>query len=194
MLWAILVGLVVLLGVLLYYWIRYQEKIRQTKLRKLLKALIVGLNTVGLKYWADYGTLLGLYREGDIIRHDTDVDICLYPRLENEGLAEKIISLMDLLGSDFQLRYYPKVEGLNLYRVFHLGVYADLYETVMDSGFYKDVSGKLPVGLLGSDGVLMWKGLDVKVPEKVPEVLEWRYGKSYMTPRRFVSNERWASF
>ena len=28
-----------------------------------------------LKWWVDFGTLLGLIREGDIIRGDNDVDI-----------------------------------------------------------------------------------------------------------------------
>jgi hypothetical protein len=188
MLWAILIGLVVLLGVLLYYWIIYREKIRQAKLRKLLKALLVGLNTVGIKYWVDYGTLLGLYREGDIIRHDTDVDVCLYPRAENERLAEKMISLMDLLGSDFELRYYPKDHGLNLYRIFSSGVYADFYETVLVNGSYVDISGSLPSDLLGSGSIMDWSGLDVHVPENVPDVLSWRYGRDYMRPKRGVSN------
>jgi hypothetical protein len=188
MLWAILIGTVILSGVLFYYWTRCQEKVRQSRLRKLLKALIPGLNIVGLKYWVDYGTLLGLYREGDIIRHDSDVDVCLYPRDVNERLAEKMISLIDLLGSEFELRYYPKDEGLNLYRVFHSGVYADLYETVLVDDSYVDISGSLPSDLLGSGNILEWCGLEIHVPENVPGTLSWRYGPDYMKPKRGVSN------
>jgi phosphorylcholine metabolism protein LicD len=33
------------------------------------------LDRLGVEYWADFGTLLGMYREKDIIKHDNDVDV-----------------------------------------------------------------------------------------------------------------------
>jgi lipopolysaccharide cholinephosphotransferase len=32
----------------------------------------------GLQYWADAGTLLGTVRDGAIIAHDDDMDVCMY--------------------------------------------------------------------------------------------------------------------
>ena len=33
------------------------------------------LESMGLKYWISAGTALGLYRDGDFIPHDTDIDV-----------------------------------------------------------------------------------------------------------------------
>lgn len=76
---------------------RYHEK----KL-KILRQLFVVTNeymkNTGATYWIDYGTLLGQYREDDIIYHDADVD---YGAREEE--FEKIWSQRHLLPKGFKL-------------------------------------------------------------------------------------------
>lgn len=44
-------------------------------LRKLAKAVISTLEEIDETYWLDCGTLLGAYRNGDILRYDYDIDI-----------------------------------------------------------------------------------------------------------------------
>lgn len=36
------------------------------------------LDEIGVHFWLDYGTLLGVYRDGKLIGHDTDVDIAVF--------------------------------------------------------------------------------------------------------------------
>jgi phosphorylcholine metabolism protein LicD len=35
------------------------------------------LNKNSIEYWADSGTLLGIKREGELLKHDPDIDISL---------------------------------------------------------------------------------------------------------------------
>ena len=39
--------------------------------------VIQALNETDITYWVDFGTLLGIHREGDIILLDNDADICI---------------------------------------------------------------------------------------------------------------------
>ena len=48
---------------------------RRTALRRLVPGVCAVLEAHGIDYWCDFGTLLGLYREGDIIRGDKDADL-----------------------------------------------------------------------------------------------------------------------
>lgn len=41
---------------------------------KILQAFSSALNEAGIKFWIDYGTLLGYYRDHDFIGHDNDLD------------------------------------------------------------------------------------------------------------------------
>src|SRR5260221_3266175 len=50
---------------------------RQKILRRCLREVCDILNRGGVDYWCDYGTLLGYYRDGDVIRTDYDIDLCL---------------------------------------------------------------------------------------------------------------------
>ena len=51
---------------------------RQRQLRQCLLDTCDILNAAGLDYWCDFGTLLGYYRDHDVIRTDYDVDLCLF--------------------------------------------------------------------------------------------------------------------
>jgi hypothetical protein len=44
------------------------------KVRYMYDNLLILLNKYGIAYWADYGTLLGVVRDGDMIPWDYDVD------------------------------------------------------------------------------------------------------------------------
>lgn len=42
------------------------------------------------EYWLSCGTLLGFYRDGDFIGHDTDTDVCVSIECLNKSLLDKI--------------------------------------------------------------------------------------------------------
>lgn len=48
---------------------------RKRLLRKLLLGVCPILTELGAQYWADFGTLLGMHREHDIIVYDNDADV-----------------------------------------------------------------------------------------------------------------------
>lgn len=59
------------------------------------------LRGLGLTYWADCGTLLGLVREGDLLKHDLDVDFGV---LGTEGHL-RVVSWMNALGFKLYCTY-----------------------------------------------------------------------------------------
>src|SRR5436190_4370531 len=70
---------------------------RRLALRRALPEVCRVFEAAGIDYWCDFGTLLGYYREGDIIRGDKDVDLSA---LITE--KPKIVALADV----FRLRGY----------------------------------------------------------------------------------------
>ena len=48
------------------------------------------LNDIGLKYWLDAGTLLGIIRDGDLIPWDYDADIGILPETSHEIMKHRI--------------------------------------------------------------------------------------------------------
>lgn len=152
--------------------------LRQNTLRNMAKDTIEAFNNKNIQYWTDYGTLLGLVREGDIIRHDTDCDFCLVP---DKDMHNKMLSCMPELAKknkDYILEYHP----WGAYRLKLGALHVDIYITEIKDGKYVDPTGNLPVEYVGTIQKMDWNDLPVNVPEKVHETLVWRYGENYMTP------------
>ena len=65
----------------LYYDLRFGRRLRkkrryfQSEHVELLQKFSQVLNDNGLLFWLEFGTLLGYYREHDVIKHDDDLDI-----------------------------------------------------------------------------------------------------------------------
>lgn len=189
----ILVIFLLLVYILFKLCIRIKEEYTQKNLRNHLAKVIRKFNEKNIDYWADYGTLLGMIRENDIIRHDNDTDICLFPNQEN--IEQKLKDVVQELGSPYNLAYYPKDNNLGLYRIYSsenilLPIYTDIYVTRLKDEYYEDISGKLHKNLLGNTRYINWNSVKVRIPENVHETLVWRYGENYMTPIKGVSNSR----
>jgi len=66
-------------------------------LRQLAQRTCSMLTQSGVDYWLDFGSLLGLMREGNILEGDTDVDISVVDTPENvEKLEHSRAPLADL--------------------------------------------------------------------------------------------------
>lgn len=187
--------LIIISAVLLMAIVSWQlaEKIRQhytqPALRNILTKVTEKFNEHGLKYWVDYGSLLGIVREGDIIRHDTDTDICVFP--DNPDIEKTLIKIVKELGHPYYLEYNPW--SVDTYRIVkRLGMgpfnpYTDIYGTKLENNMYVDASGKIPADLVGQTQKIHWNGVLITVPEKIHEALVWRYGENYMTPILYKS-------
>lgn len=179
---------------------RVRQNYTQRRLRELLTNVVQKFNEYKIKHWVDYGSLLGIIREGDVIKHDSDTDICLFPRDPyNPDLEKKLVQIVNDLGPSYNLVYLKrgKDPGTHLFRIhanedhYIAPIYTDIYLTKLNNGAFEDLSGKLPLNLLGNTQQINWNGVKVTVPEKIHETLVWRYGDNYMTPERFKSNERY---
>jgi hypothetical protein len=184
--WYYIILIIILVGAVIYYYL-YPLYLQYT-LRKISVDLFTSLNNNNVEYWADFGTLLGIVRENDIIWWDTDVDVVV---VDTPELHEK----MKLVGDDLSKKGYT-MEKMNwrAYRVYHLGLYADLYinSVNLDKNVYIGATGKngdsdIPLDYIGNCSWLTWKkyNIPVRVPEKIHETLSWRYGEDYMTPKRW---------
>jgi len=52
------------------------------------------LDEIGINFWLDYGTLLGVYRDGKLISYDTDVDVGVFL----DDYTENIIKALEKNG------------------------------------------------------------------------------------------------
>ena len=59
------------------------------------------LNTFNVKYWIDYGTLLGAFRKNKLIDYDRDIDISL---ILNNNVT--LLDITNVLSKDYYIRHY----------------------------------------------------------------------------------------
>ena len=124
-----------------------------------------------IDYWCDFGTLLGFYRERDIISGDKDADLSI---LESE--KPKIMALADVLRAQ---GYELTDRGGRARKLIRI------YET--KTRYYLDVASPqedIPADLVARRVPASFLGATVRVPEDVPAALRYRYGPAFTTPRR----------
>ena len=179
--------LLLVIAIILVTTLKIREKYLQPELSDLLTKVVQKLNEHNISYWVDYGSLLGLVRDKDVINHDTDTDICIHP--SNTDLEKELLKIINELGHPYYLEYRPY--DIFMYRIrkelpkplsLFINPYTDVYGIKLEDNRYTDCSGTIPVDLIGKTQKIEWKGLQVSVPEKIHETLVWRYGENYMTP------------
>lgn len=160
------------------------DRFRREALRRILRDVAEVLNRHGIDYWADFGTLLGLVREGDVILGDKDVDLCV---LDVE--RPRVMAAM----ADFAERGYRLTgEGgaaRKIMRVFdrRTPFYVDLYPFVREGGVVRspiDPREDAPASLVMDRATAEFLGVAVSIPRDPERLLEYRYGPSFKTPRR----------
>lgn len=153
-------------------------------LRRIAVECITLFDKYDVDYWIDFGTLLGIIREDDIIFGDGDVDFIIKDTKSNH---DKI----SLIKHDLKKKGYKLINmGDVMYRVIDKhGLYGDIYINKLDekTKMYIGVGegADIPSKFIGTPKMYRWKkmNLNVKVPQNIHETLEWRYGKDYMTPK-----------
>jgi hypothetical protein len=167
--------------------VKIREKYLHPELHDILTKVISKFNEHDIKYWVDYGSLLGIIRDGDVIKHDYDTDICVHP--DNINLEKKIFQIVNELGHPYYLEYNPF--SIFIYRIrkrlpkpldMFVQPYTDIYGIKLNNNMYEDATGKIPVEFVGETKKIEWNGLQVSVPEKIHDSLVWRYGENYRTP------------
>jgi len=160
------------------------DRFRRKTLRRVLRDVAELLGTHGVTYWSDFGTLLGLVRDGDIILGDKDVDLCVLDRER---------PLVMGAAADFAARGYVLTgEGgarRKLMRVFdrRTPFYADIYPYVPEGDTLRSVldpRDDVPADLVKEKTLFAFHGVEVSIPRDSGPLLTYRYGPAYAVPRR----------
>jgi len=175
-------SIIIFILILLLY-LHVYEYIRRKILRYMAINTIKIFNENNVDYYIDYGTLLGIYREKDIILDDNDVDICVF---DTQEFHDKIPKMK----KEFKKKNLViEKQTWSAYRVYYppFRYFCDIYLVRQEGDIIKDaVTPKLdiPMSMVGSKIIIKWEDVDVKCPEKIHDLLVFRYGEDYMIPKR----------
>ena len=62
------------------------------------------LSNFDVKYWLDFGTLLGFHRDKNIIEYDNDIDLCI--QIDNNNKYSFSHEVLVYLQDDFYIKNY----------------------------------------------------------------------------------------
>jgi hypothetical protein len=167
------------------------KNLRRRALRRLLLDVCPVLDALSASYFVDFGTLLGLHRERDVILHDNDADVVLLEP-DFDALIPKLKRLLPqhrvavvIPSEDESVRWLRVVAGplgaplgiMDLYGGFespcgHIAI-------PQGHGDLCDVPASLVLPL----GRMRWRGASLACPADVEGVLAHRYGPTWRTPR-----------
>jgi hypothetical protein len=172
---------------------------RHVILRQILRDVCTVLHDYGLDYWCDFGTLLGYYRDGDVIRSDYDVDLCML-----DGDKPKLLALAGVLKARGYTLANSNGTTKLVVRIWNdrTGYYADMYTYRPDGPMLRSTFRSvedLPAALVAGRTDVPFLGTTIRVPHDIEPLLLHRYGPTFRTPRRADQGvaygyRRWEAF
>ncbi|MEP2026658.1 MAG: LicD family protein [Reichenbachiella sp.] len=172
---------------------QYRKK-RLNILRRLFVVTNEYMKSTGATYWIDYGTLLGQYREKDIISHDMDIDYGVH-----EDEFEKIWSQRHKLPKGFKLYNTSfRHRGPKLYFNYK-GFDADIYFyeakngtlTSYENSNYQSEKTPYPKDLALPTQKAQFLGEETFVPAQPKEYLKHIYHYLGQNGKRDLSTGYW---
>jgi len=151
------------------------------------------LQKTGINYWISSGNLLGIYRDGKLIDHDTDIDVNV--TVKWDSLQANILSKQVVLGltnNDFRIirtaiyhNHFMQLATMDLKTNVIFDVCFFYSGIVAKHVVYFDVSGYIekPMKFVNTIDNFSFKGVDYPVPHKVEDFLAWKYGSDWRTPK-----------
>jgi len=179
----------------------YAIPLKRKRLQKFGTQILSDLHTIlllnNIKYHLDFGSLLGVVREHDFIKHDDDIDLTIVDQNPNP-----VSILTVLLKNGFGFIHAMMVKGRivefsvqkhNLSVDFFFYMPVDRLGKVGVCDVYFDPKVKYPSPDLNNyriwyfpddtkTQIVKFKDIDVCIPEKPEEVLEFEYGPGWKTP------------
>ncbi|GAB4821073.1 hypothetical protein N2152v2_008119 [Parachlorella kessleri] len=161
---------------------------RRSFLRQLLLDLCPALDAAGYLYWVDFGSLLGIHRDGDLIPYDNDIDLVI---LKPTSWEEVVAGLQKQLGQKYSVKVVTPSESpsTQFVRVYcPLGM-ADIFGACERGGEHLHIdfghgdSGDIRRKLVLPPRKHIFRGQEVCVPADVEGTLRARYGPTWRTPR-----------
>ena len=170
-----------------------------------LEALTVFNNCMdahGYKYSLAFGTLLGAVREHDFIPHDDDIDVAMWHNDYEDAIVEDLgksgIKLVhsfsidnDKIGKELTFEYKNVLIDIFFFYKENDRTYCCDFINFPGCSTRKDSvrehGGLLPRKLylpLGDNLTkIPFKSINVNIPANYDEILSFRYGPDYMTPK-----------
>lgn len=166
-----------------------QEEIAKTK------RLLEFLEGIGMKVFINYGTLLGTIREGGLILHDNDIDICYISKFQEkkevfrecQEIKYKLNDLGMLEAFFGDVKFFPDEIEKSCYGQLHTlfeNKTFDLFTNWLDSegNYWMCQWGNLGKIELEPFRTVDCEGIGMKVPKESERILEVLF-KDWETPR-----------
>ena len=166
-----------------------------------LKAACKALNDAGVFHWLEFGTLLGVIRDGRLIAHDTDIDFGVFIEDQSERIGEAFQK------AGFSLSHRFEIEGgqYGLEESYvKNGVSVDLfYFTRVENGMRchlfpmvnkQERQVRELFTAVQTFKQIQWQGVDVYIPEDADRRLRDTYGdyhipiKDWYTPTQALNS------
>lgn len=157
-----------------------------------LKKLANILQNLNIKYWLDYGTLLGAYRNKKVIKHDYDLDVSILfdkEKFNSEDLCE-------ILSKDYYIMHHSVNSYICIYpknnHKFTM-VHIDIYFWQIDDKFVKSITWSniyTPKHFYDELESVELNGLDFKCPRHLDQYLQFRYGVDFMEEKPNYSPDK----
>ena len=163
------------------------RKYIQLNLRYILLEVIRYLNDNKINYWVDFGTLLGLHREKDIIMGDMDCDICIW-KTEEDHIRFFLVNFCQNK-DNFTFKEYD----WGVFRIYYNKFrFMDIYKAKISPDNPEEVmipdSKNTPINLLRDFETVELpfhrSTIQIRQPVKWEDMLEFRYTKNWTKPMR----------
>lgn len=152
---------------------------------------------IGCKFFFDMGTLLGIIRDGQLLKHDIDIDVAIFTESEEQkqAIRDKLVSQ----GNDILYSYTVDGIGIVEESYIHSGIKFDINfytrEADIDVCYLlysdpekvyqsKDVLSVVRLECLRIDNVVQidFNGVLINIPSNGEQYLEQRYGSTWRIP------------
>ncbi len=137
------------------------------------------LRDLDADYWSDCGTLLGFYRENDIIAHDIDIDFgcrkdCFEQVWSNRHKLPKNFHMYDISERHNGLFLYINYKGYDADIYFYNESEKHLHTPEKTS--WENYSAPIPKEIVFPTTTFRVKGISTKAPAKIKEYLTTIFG------------------
>ena len=173
------------------YIIRDRTKEETLLIKKDFLELINMLNDLSINFFIDSGLLLGIYRDGDIIKWDWDIEISL---LENEftNNLDKIIEKTKEKGFLIH-KIDKKLLKLEIYRGLPYEIFSFTFKAWKHdkkSGYFLRREFEIPEKYFLNGKKIMFMNFELNCPGPIEDYLTFMYG-DWKTPKRSNNMEEY---
>lgn len=173
-----------------FYHQRNEMKVFAKKGDTIIEYVHEVLNKTNKMFFVDAGTLIGIYRDGQLLKRDMDVDIGIVVKDQNDVI--KIRQLMIDNGFYLKIKFCIPRHGIIQDAFNYDGVRVDMCY------FVEEANSDICYVLYGDNRIIKmtfskikqtkkykYKNQEVNIPENSDRYLEERYGKSWLKPDPF---------